>query len=396
MKKGNTLQYFIIILLAYFIYVHHYLGVIYVDSIIVAAIVILLSFLINKTNSRFFLDKNNLIIIAIILWLLFGVIYSNAPIYGLTKLYKFTGFYLLAYFTAETITRNISFFLKVMAVFLLIMILDIFYVYKSFNGFISLVSVTSRLEEFGVKSGFTSPIEAARYIAFIIILIFISFKEKIFNKLWRLISYGLIIFGLIFMVLMGSKGPFLSMFLAISFLTIFYSENRIKTVFFFIIPIFLILIIYIFQDYILAKIPDNLSEYIFYRYFNIEKFTDRPDLFMMALNDLNNYFIGEGTGNFGFILFGFDANGYPHNIFVELFYENGIIGLILFLSLLFSTLWRSIHINNRIERVLFTVSILFFLFASMTSGDIAGNPFLFIFIVYANYCYLNSYIRTNF
>jgi O-antigen ligase len=117
---------------------------------------------------------------------------------------------------------------------------------------------------------------------------------------------------------------------------------------------------------------------------------------MMALNDLNNYFIGEGTGNFGFILFGFDSNGYPHNIFVELFYENGIIGLLLFLSLLFSTLWRSVHINNRIKRVLFTVSILFFLFASMTSGDITGNPFLFIFIVYANYCYLDSYNSNKF
>jgi len=80
----------------------------------------------------------------------------------------------------------------------------------------------------------------------------------------------------------------------------------------------------------------------------------------MALNDLNNYIIGEGTGNFGFLFYGSDVQAYPHNIFVELFYENGVIGLLLFLSLLFSTLWRSIHINIRMNRVLYTVSILFF------------------------------------
>jgi hypothetical protein len=387
-NNGKTFQYFIIILLGYFIFTHHYKGVIYIDTIIIAIVIIILLFIRHKTDLKFILERNNLKFYALILWLLIGIFYTNAPNYGMTKLYKFIGFYLLGIFTAKIVTENLNFFLKTMVVFLLIMILDFFYVNRSFNEFISHVSVTSRVEEFGGTSGFKSGIEVSRYIAFTIIIIFISFKERLFNNLWKLISSMLVIFGLIFMALMGSKGPLISMFITFSFLAILYIKNRTKAILYFIAPILLLLFIYFFQDFILSHLTSDLSEYFFYRYFNIEKFTDRPDLFTMALSNINHIIIGEGTGNFGFLWFGTDIDGYPHNIFLELFYENGIIGLLIFLSLLFSTLWRSIHLKIRINRILFTSSILYFLFASMTSGDIIGNPLLFIFLVYSNYCYV--------
>lgn len=65
---------------------------------------------------------------------------------------------------------------------------------------------------------------------------------------------------------------------------------------------------------------------------------------------------------------------YPHNIFIEILTETGIMGLIMF-SLIFYKTIRSIKYN-----IWLTVFFTFFLWLSMFSKDIAGNSVLFVLL----------------
>lgn len=52
--------------------------------------------------------------------------------------------------------------------------------------------------------------------------------------------------------------------------------------------------------------------------------------------------VGFGTGSWGWVVNGYDERSYPHNIVLEILFENGLIGLVFF-SLLFSvSIWAAL------------------------------------------------------
>ncbi len=54
-------------------------------------------------------------------------------------------------------------------------------------------------------------------------------------------------------------------------------------------------------------------------------------VFVSEMNTLNRIFFGTGLGSFGVFKHGADTKGYPHNIFLGVMSDSGIIGLILFM-----------------------------------------------------------------
>jgi hypothetical protein len=102
---------------------------------------------------------------------------------------------------------------------------------------------------------------------------------------------------------------------------------------------------------------------------------ERLNFFDLIKNNLSfNYFTGIGTGGFGIFFFNEDANIYPHNIFVELFVENGIIAVALFVIIIFFYL-KNINKNNFLHLIAF-----YFLLASQTSGNLPSNNYLFVLL----------------
>ncbi len=88
---------------------------------------------------------------------------------------------------------------------------------------------------------------------------------------------------------------------------------------------------------------------------------------------------GHGTGSFSALVN--ERLLYPHNIFLEMAMENGMIMLILFSSLLFYTFLKLFQqrkmAETKNERYVFDVGILIFLFGLINaqfSGDIPHNP----------------------
>lgn len=90
---------------------------------------------------------------------------------------------------------------------------------------------------------------------------------------------------------------------------------------------------------------------------------------------------GAGTGGFAAVMFGFDFRIYPHNLEIELLFENGWPGLLLMVMFLF-LIWRlAFRLAAGGGEAASTVRWLWFLFVmallnAQVSGDLTGNSHL--------------------
>ena len=139
---------------------------------------------------------------------------------------------------------------------------------------------------------------------------------------------------------------------------------------------------------VLNILPQQYQTYFEYRFFDFETYqNDRPSLFKMALEDIDekSLILGKGTGNFGYLITSQDVKQYPHNIFVEILYENGLLGLLFFLFLLIKALFR-----NKREYFISTnsyliITVYYFLLNAQVTGDFDVNSALFVFLIFKQY-----------
>ncbi len=91
--------------------------------------------------------------------------------------------------------------------------------------------------------------------------------------------------------------------------------------------------------------------------------------------------LGYGLGSWGLYYFNLDIARYPHNIILETWFEIGIIGVVLFLAMVFFIIEKS----KRNVNFGYQIIMLFFLFSficSMFSGSISGgNRGVYVFAV---------------
>lgn len=94
----------------------------------------------------------------------------------------------------------------------------------------------------------------------------------------------------------------------------------------------------------------------------------------------DNLWFGKGVGSWSFFYFGRDERAYPHNLFLEIAFEEGLIGLsVLFMFL--TILGRSAFCVVRSTRFRYGVLpglVLYCLFISMFSGDLDDNRILWV------------------
>lgn len=93
----------------------------------------------------------------------------------------------------------------------------------------------------------------------------------------------------------------------------------------------------------------------------------RIDQFSYSINtifgDFDSFFIGQGIGSFNLLYEGEDGRGYPHNIFLEVWFELGFIGEALFLAF-FAFLFFRKRSNN-----LITHWIILFIILNMAKSN---------------------------
>jgi len=117
-------------------------------------------------------------------------------------------------------------------------------------------------------------------------------------------------------------------------------------------------------------------------------FSNDPSSLLRAYSAINawqlfltNPLVGFGTGSFKVLVN--ETIAYPHNIFLELGMENGIIVVVLFISFLIYIFISLLRLRKSLftveEHRIYDISILIFLyglFNAQFSGDIAHNPLL--------------------
>jgi O-antigen ligase len=293
------------------------------------------------------LNKFDLYLLLFVIWVISGVFYTP-DIYG--GIYKILKLILLSisviYIERILIREQIQF--------------D--YIYNFYNIFSVVISIAFILTYyFSNKVGRasfldTTPVAFGYFLGFdiIILLQLISQRRKNIVKYWYGISLIFVFYALL---LNATKGVFISILVTlILFFPKYKMEYNIKEV-------LLLLIIMLFA---FISVSNNLEKIpVLQRFVYITKdlsTIERINLYKDAINEfISHPFTGIGT------------NGlyvYPHNIFLEIGAENGIIGLVLFLLLVFYVikLIKKYNYNNTLIKQLMIYSLI-------------GNMFSFSYVI---------------
>ena len=208
----------------------------------------------------------------------------------------------------------------------------------------------------------------------------------------------LAIFIFAMLVILGARGPFLFTIIAI---TIYFSLKKNQRLFnfnsLFILVVLGALFIFLAQLWSGAELlRDRLLS--FSDFSEEESTLERLVAFQFGLNAfVENPFWGLGLGGFGLYGYGVDENVYPHNIFIEIVAELGIVGLVLFsTSLIYLIILARKQISHPHIQIYFTL-FLFILLNYFKSGGLIDARKLFIMIgilvAYANFIINNRQIQ---
>jgi len=247
----------------------------------------------------------------------------------------------------------------------------------------SFVELTTRLVLFS-----SNPIQTARFMAVCAVLtgIMMTFNEK------RKFIYGLVMLVFVVAILStGSRGPVLSLFATLVTLGIIVGGNLRKQVGILVLVGVLVVLTALFI------IPENLSAR-----FNVfaggELVVTRKGLVVFStiasrwslwgnaielwIRDIPHFLFGSGAGGYA-ALFPWRDFRYPHNLFLEVISEFGIIGLVLFLShaiIAVKDVVRHFRKNYSQPEVLWLGATLTVFFSAMFSGDINDNRLIWFFL----------------
>lgn len=324
-----------------------------------------------------------LLMLLIVALMLISYTYAPKTNYAMVKVILFIifsfGSFIISVFLFSYDLRKIQKFLKVFALVstLLSIITIIEYFYP--NHFISV----------GLDTGIVIGLARAIGIGCIINLSYFLISNKgIKTKILCLISLLLNINALI---LTASRMAIISLMICWLVLMLLSIKIKGKKIYLdkntkIIVPIFLFVIVFNIYLYIVGafdKILFRMSVLIDESNGGTS-LSGRFNRFETALQMIiDNPLFGQGVGSFSYKYGGITASEYPHNIFLEVISEMGIIGLAGLLFLIIYVIYRynKIDINKSYEIMKMSVTILLitlFLFLSVnSSGDLIENRIFF-------------------
>jgi hypothetical protein len=299
-------------------------------------------------------------IILILIYINFHLL-NNSSYNGLYKTVMINSILLLSILISISI-ENINSFLKYTATII------------SFCGIFILLSIL--FTDYSINTnnrlsfGIINPIWLGRFAGMAIVILY-GLESFRFRKLFYLINFVIIIFS-------GSKGPILGLLLV--FILHYFKDS--KVILYLILLAILLIVSFNFigedyRDFILAR-------FLSFNPNATELFQEiEDDRISILLRSTKNYFesiqlstcfigLGPNTSSFYYYKSVLNERWYPHNIFLEILFEYGLLALITFLFTLFKTqIWKTSMLNSL---------ILFFLINSFFSGDLPLNWLLFFFI----------------
>lgn len=336
----------------------------YFKSIDLVKIALLFSFIDIVINVKRFINKKIYIFIVLILLLYFIIIlsllYSPSKFYKFEKLFFSFGNIVYFFYFLKIKNLNINFIYKLYIYIILPFIILSLFIQSSFP-------ISSYF--LNLKNNYNF-----NYLIYGVHLGILSIISIYLNK-----SNMIKLLVLIVLFISGARGPFFIIFLFYAFIFFrnFSLSNKLLLQ---LLSSFILIFILLYKYFDFFLI---LSHRVIIRLTSLSSGSDFSTLqrlkyfkfaFLKPFDNLHTFFFGYGFGSFNYILLKIDARGYPHNIFLELFFEIGLIGLLSFICILFYLF------KHFLNKSVFTFLFLFIFFNTLKSGNFSDMWLFFGFI----------------
>ena len=305
--------------------------------------------------------KPVLLLIILNLYLIFNSLISVDPMSGIYRNFgfiRFILFFLMVNYLFFISEKNFN-ILKIWTIVFFIVLVDIYIERFSGSNILGFSAIGGDIQTRGyrVVSFFrTEPIPGAFIcgLSFIILGYILNFLKL--NKIFKLFGFLIVLFCLIGIILTGERSNGLKALIGFLIFILIIDYVKLKEKILFLLAIFIILFSII-----------NFSDYAKYRYIDQfyskiktekerEKFLSNSlyiKLYKSGINVFKNYpWFGVGNKNFRVetcdpkkdkLYEEYHCSTHPHQVYIEMLSEHGIIGTIIILSIIFYLAFRIIR-----------------------------------------------------
>lgn len=183
------------------------------------------------------------------------------------------------------------------------------------------------------------------------------------NSILSVIFKGTIFY---FLILLGGRGPLLTLLFIILINYIINKKIRFTGYFKYGLLLLLAVVLYIYFD---LTFIDFERFNVFKNYGSDESVSGRFEFIQKCLEGfMDKPIFGNGIGATGLLISGQDIVLYPHNLFVEVLSEFGLIGFFLYLFLFLFFLWMVFIKKTSAEYLPFLFIVLYLFIQDMKSG----------------------------
>lgn len=319
--------------------------------------------------------------LALTIFLAVGISYSRAPMYGLSKTILVASYF----WALGTLIYNLVDDMSVGKAFLNGLLLGgivlIGITALEFGNPIQLVRGANRF--FRLRFGEDgNPIMLARHLALAltVTLTYVAVQRKWMDLLWS-IPLGLLTCA--YLIATGSKGPLLALLASFVCAPIFLVRGIVARLSLAILILSIsimggiLLLELLPKDFIQERLIDKIQNLSF----RLPAY--QTTIYAILNSETLEILIGHGTGDFGYLDLRRDDRAYPHNMMLEVAYENGLVGIALLLVALALPLVATMRAAQ--QRVVFnqrawlaglTASYITAVINAQFSGDLGANLFI--------------------
>jgi len=318
-------------------------------------------------------------------FLLFGLMYTSAPNYGFQKSLRFATIVLVMFLGPIVLAPSLK---DLRLIIWILFVMGI--IYAIFTIIAPNVAGFSVAELGRGRFLRVGPLGTAAMMAMGAIIAFCFAIAPHTPRTLKTVSVVLMPLMLIGIILTGSRGPFFGLWLCVLIALIVYRKHVPKVWSVVIVTATIVATFLIF-----VKLPYEKTVRIggvVKDKYEIEKVASvRTEMFSWVWKNAGSRpILGHGTGAYAVDRNGVDIGDWPHNIILELLYEQGLVGVLLislFLLVIFRR-WRQAskltylcepHMHMEASQIVHIAGLLFLfnLLQAMKSFDIAGNRLTF-------------------
>lgn len=322
-----------------------------------------------------------LIGLSFVIYILSSIIWSPGEVYKISKACRFCSLTFWSLFASSIIisnsTQRIKRFFVILLIFSILVGLEGLSVYLKSDGKSTVHAFNANYLAFGRVIG----------IGFIIVFTHMLFNIK--KHFYQILGLTILSFFIWLLLNSGGRGPFLSILIVISIALIagFKFNFNAKIIVKNYIPYLVIFILILTILFSYLFLSGNTSVTI-KRVSTIFIKEDMGSSIALRLQYYKNSFslwiknpiFGNGIGSWPILMDFGDKPGYPHNIFMEIAVELGLIGLVLFITLIMFAIHKlNLHChlrNNSLEMMIFLIFCFLFL-RTLISGEINDHRAFF-------------------